>query len=684
MDRQDMNNFIKMEEKIKEYIKQFSKSLIPGYNPNICCSEEERTRLLSLIPVIKVVGEHHDTNVACAIILVLYYGMNLTETGYEYNTDILLSILLNFITIKNAIGYIGKTDVYKLYRESRKKTLKREYESSWQQEWIDAAGDKDKERDIQKRARETMERNNLREKWKEEADKWVKDRYKYVIPNLNLTEGQRNVIDKINEIIMNILSKDNKRDARGSPESKIRRVMLGMDKSADPLVWSSKIEKANPEDILKKKIIRKPGSLSKPFIPSQKKSLLSEIKTTVEKKTGGRKKTKKKFKKRLKRRKKKKKTKRKKRGGNIIPMITSPEQFKQYLEDPAHEHYRYKLLKRNRDTNKWWAGYPSIKRCDYSIDEWDEDETYVNVIWEYVWIFDKWITRRNLSDSIKFKRWDQNNREWMQRTLRWKDLFEPVPDERNRSLNGIIIYVAAPSLSGKYNIGRIKFEDPQKRMLWKVEEEPINMLPIHLPENFGRPHDQDDSEEEDDDNKYILIENDIEFREFLARNNTNGDIWKDDDTLYVIDIPDLINNVVVKYINNLRKTNIFEFKTIHDLDNVKIYTVEWDATNKYLKTVSIQNINNGKKLKYSNVDEFKMKYLCWNNKFINIKFPTEPTNINDNNNNNEDTYNPPSPIPFNLGQFGQGKKRLRRNRKTCRKKVTKRKKKYKTIRGRKK
>lgn len=256
MDRQDKNNFKSMEEKIKAYIKQFSKSLLPGYKPNICCNEEERAKLLSLIPVVKVVGENHDmdikSNIACAIILVLYYGMNLTETGHEYNTDILLSILLDFITIDKAISYIGKKDLFQLYIDNREKALKREWSSSWDQEWINAAGDKAKEQDIQKRARADIEKNNLNEKWKEEAKEWVKNKYKYVMPSLNLTEGQQNTLDKINEIIMDILSKDDKRDARGSPESKIRRVMLGMDKSADALVWIPK--KGNPEDILKKKL----------------------------------------------------------------------------------------------------------------------------------------------------------------------------------------------------------------------------------------------------------------------------------------------------------------------------------------------------------------------------------------------------------------------------------------------
>lgn len=322
MDRQDINNFKSMEEKIKAYIKQFSKSLLPGYKPNICCNEEERAKLLSLIPVVKVVGENHDmdikSNIACAIILVLYYGMNLTETGHEYNTDILLSILLDFITIEKAISYIGKKDLFQLYIDNREKALKREWLSSWDQEWIKAAGDKAKEQDIQKRAREDVEKNDLKEKWKEEAKKWVKNKYKYVMPSLNLTEGQQNTLDKINEIIMDILSKDDKRDARGSPESKIRRVMLGMDKPADALVWSPKIEKANPEDILKKKFIRKPSpSLTTPYIPEHQKSLVPEIKTNVGKKIGGRKKTKKKIKKRLEKRKKKKHTRRKKRGRNI-------------------------------------------------------------------------------------------------------------------------------------------------------------------------------------------------------------------------------------------------------------------------------------------------------------------------------------------------------------------------------
>jgi len=97
----------------------------------------------------------------------------------------------------------------------------------------------------------------LREKWKEDAENWVNEKYKTHweqprdIPKLNITEGQHELLDKINKIIIDILIKGDKRDARGSPESKIRRVMLGMDQDADPLVWSQEIEKTNPSDLLK-------------------------------------------------------------------------------------------------------------------------------------------------------------------------------------------------------------------------------------------------------------------------------------------------------------------------------------------------------------------------------------------------------------------------------------------------
>jgi len=168
MSQQDTDNFIRMENKLRDYIKEFSK-LMPGYKANICCNEAERKKLLSLIPVIKVVGENHNldikSDVACAIILVLYYGMNLAENSIEYKTDILLSILLNFITIDYAIRYIDEMGFYQFYKNNRVKTLEREYGSSWQQEYNEARGDKDKERAIQKKARNKIFDDNLREKW---------------------------------------------------------------------------------------------------------------------------------------------------------------------------------------------------------------------------------------------------------------------------------------------------------------------------------------------------------------------------------------------------------------------------------------------------------------------------------------------------------------------------------------
>jgi len=86
--------------------------------------------------------------------------------------------------------------------------------------------------------------------------------------------------------------------------------MLGMDQDADPLVWSQEIEKTNPGDLLKTKTIKKIPSLSQSFIPSQKKTLLAEIKTKANPTTGGKRKTKRK---RRKTKRKRRKTKRKRR-----------------------------------------------------------------------------------------------------------------------------------------------------------------------------------------------------------------------------------------------------------------------------------------------------------------------------------------------------------------------------------
>jgi len=124
MSQQDIDNFIRMENKLRDYIKEFQDDEV-----NICCNEAEREKLLSLIPVVKVVGENHDldikSDVACAIILVLYYGMNLTEGSIEYKTDILLSIVLNFITIDYAIRYINEIGYYQYYKDNRVAALKR-------------------------------------------------------------------------------------------------------------------------------------------------------------------------------------------------------------------------------------------------------------------------------------------------------------------------------------------------------------------------------------------------------------------------------------------------------------------------------------------------------------------------------------------------------------------------------
>jgi len=220
MSQQDIDNFIRMENKLRDYIKEFQDDEV-----NICCNEAEREKLLSLIPVVKVVGENHDldikSDVACAIILVLYYGMNLTEGSIEYKTDILLSIVLNFITIDYAIRYINEIGYYQYYKDNRVAALKREYESSWQQEYNEARGeyneargDKDKERAIQKKARNKIFDDNLREKWKEDAEKWVNEKYKTHwkqtlnlaqisdIPKLNITEEQRKLLDKIIKLLL--------------------------------------------------------------------------------------------------------------------------------------------------------------------------------------------------------------------------------------------------------------------------------------------------------------------------------------------------------------------------------------------------------------------------------------------------------------------------------------------------